>query len=194
MKYRKFALMFLALTFVAGICDKQPPEKQWERGDFEPIGGKTFNLAQGLDERSLVGYEDEIPASFLPLKFVVSNTTDGYVTDKMPEGLVFHPRNREYQFMILVQEFEFGVPPNQDTTIYLPTYCCNEDLDEPDEDANYDIDIQVWELELCDFFDLLRGKRLEGDDVVDLVQEALFEITDYDGLTDSTAAKLRDLP
>ncbi len=193
MRYRVMLFVFLALILVAGVCEK-PPERQWERGFFEPIGGKSFDFVQGLEKKSIIGYDDEIPASFLPLKLVVLNTTAKRINDRMPAGLVFNPRNHEYQYMMLLQEFSFTVPADQDTTIFLPTYCCNEDLDEPDEEAIFDMDIQVWERELNELFDLVQGKRLEGDTAVELAQEALFEITDYNGLTDSTRQKLEDLP
>jgi hypothetical protein len=67
-------------------------------------------------------------------------------------------------------------------------------LDEPDEDESYQFSIQVDERELNELIELVRGKRLEGDTAVTLAQDALFEITDGNGLTDSTRTKLQNLP
>jgi len=193
MRYRTLAFALLALGFLGSICNSVP-ERQWERGYFEPIGGKEYSMNRDLHVRYILGAEDIIPASDLPLEMVITNSSGNYITEHMPAGLVFYPRNPEYQFMILLQDFSFGAPPYQDTSILVPTYCCNEALDEPDDESYYDPDVQVWERELNELIDLVRDKTLVGDDALDLAQDALFEITDYDGLTDSTRLKLQNLP
>jgi len=181
------------LVLAAGVCQKVP-ERQWERGFFEPIGGRPYRLPPGLDLVSCYGYDDEIPASFLPLEMVLHNATAQSVSATLPAGLVFEPNDIEYQYMMLLQPFTFAVPAGADTALLLPTYCCNFDLDTPDDESNYAIAIQIWERELNELIELVRGKRLEGEDAVDLAQEALYEITDGEGLTDSTRVRLQNLP
>ncbi len=193
MNYKTLLLTLAGLFLLGNVCDKIP-ERQWERGNFEPIGGKPYNLPAGLEVRQIIGYDDEIPTSFLPLAFTVLNNTNKRIAVTMPEGLVFSPLNHDYQYMMLLQKFSFSVPPDQDTLILLPTYCANEDLDEPDDESFYEIDIQVWERELNELFNLLRDKHLDNEDAVELAQEALFEITDGDGLTDETREALKNLP
>ncbi len=193
MTYRNLVLVLVALCFLGSICENVP-ERQWERGFFEPIGGKDYHMHDALDPRYILGADDEIPSSELPLQMVVNNGSGNYVTELMPAGLVFDCLNPEYQYMILLQDFSFGAPPYQDTTVVIPTYCCNEALDEPDDESYYEVDIQVWERELNELIDLVRGKELVGYDAIDLAQEALFEITDGEGLTDSTRTKLQNLP
>lgn len=184
---------FCLAVMVGGSC-RQVPERQWERGFFEPIGGKPFRLPNGVAVFSCFGYEDEIPTSFLPLELVIRNTTPKAAGIRMPAGLVFEPNDPEYQYMILLQPFSFTAPADTDTVCLLPTYCCNFDLDTPDEESNYAIAIQVWERELNELFDLVKDKRLDTEDAVDLAQDALYEITDGNGLTDSTRAALQRLP
>jgi hypothetical protein len=184
----------LGLVMTGSLCEEVVPEREWERGFFRPIGGKPYQFPEDLTIVTFVGYEDEIATSFLPLRLHVRNTSSQRVTDVMPEGLAFRPRVFEYQFMMLLQQFTITVPPDADTVILLPTYCCNEDLDEPDEDGAYQFDIQVWERELNELFDLVRDKDLSGDLAVDIAQEALFEITDGEGLTELTRAQLDSLP
>lgn len=181
------------LSGTASVCNRMP-ERQWERGEFKPVGGKPYTLSKGLEVRYIIGAEDEIPASFLPLKFAVLNNTSRRIPVLMPAGLVFSPSNSWYQYMMILQGFSFSVPPDQDTVVLLPTYCANENLDEPDEESYYNIAIQVWERELCELFDLLKNKRLDYEEAVELAQAALFEITDGEGLTDSTRVKLQNLP
>ena len=144
---------------------------------------------------SIIGYEDEIPTSELPLALAVTNTSFDRVTGTMPRGLCFRPRNVEYQYMIVLQDFVFEVPGDGDTVIYLPTWCANEDLDEPEEEALYDIDLQAWDRELKELYDLLQGKVLKDTFVeLDMIQDALYEITDGEGLSDSTRLWLENLP
>ncbi len=187
------SIVALSLVALGGLCTRLP-ERQWERGEFRPIGGKPYKLPDGLEVRYIIGAMDEIPTSFSPLEMSVLNNTQSRVPVRMPEGLVFSPSDPDYQYMMILQEFSFNVPADQETTVFLPTYGCNENLDEPDEDSYYEIDIQVWERELCELFELLRGKKLDYEDAVDLAQEALYEITDGNGLTDSTRQRLKELP
>jgi len=190
---RLLLVVFAGVSLMGSFCEKVPL-REWERGDFKPIGGREYSLPDGVEEGIIIGWDDEIPSSFLPLSMTLFNTTPERKTGIMPAGLVFSPGNSYYQYMILVQEFPFTVPPSGDTILLLPTYCCNEDLDEPDDESIYYMDIQVWEQELNEFFEILEGKSLVGDDPVDIVQEALFEITDYEGLSDTTKALLESLP
>jgi hypothetical protein len=197
MKPRTIATAIACLLLFVGACDKteEPPERQWERGFFKPYLGREFVLAGGLDVTRIIGAEDFIPASELPLDMTIRNVTTRRVNTKFPAGLVFEPINTEYQYMILLQDFYFSVPAEAETIISLPTYCCNEDLDEPDDESVYrKFEIQVWERELNELFDLVKEKLLEGDDAVILAQDALFEITDGDSLTDATRTALRNLP
>ena len=85
-------------------------------------------------------------------------------------------------------------PPPSVSLRGLPTYSCNEDQYEPDDESIYRTDIRVFERELNELLDLLVGKKLEGDTAVPLAQEALWEITEYEGLTDSMRTLLEDLP
>ncbi len=190
----KFSPIFLAALFsVAALCDNLP-ERQWERGAFEPIGGKPYQLPSGITLREIKGLGEETTFSLMPLRAVLLNTTSHRITVKMPAGLVFSPFDHEYQYMMLVQDFSFSVPADQDTAILLPTYGCNEDLDEPDEESDYQIDIQVWEREFNELFTILKTKNLNNIDAVELVQDAVYEITDGNGLTDSTRTLLKQLP
>jgi hypothetical protein len=45
-----------------------------------------------------------------------------------------------------------------------------------------------------ELLNLVDDKHLSGDTAVTLAQDALYELTDGEGLTDSTRTKLRNLP
>lgn len=199
MIHRRLLLMAaVSLLLVAGICPPDvPPDPEWQPEQFRPIGGKDYALPAGLTAKTIVGWDDEIenPAAEYPLMFLVQNTTGSRIDAKLPEGLVFYPRNLEdYMFVILVKEFGFTVPPNQDTTLLLPTYGCNEDKDEPDDEGYYDIDIQLWEKGFTDIFEILTTKSLATFDDFDVVQDAIYEYTFTQDLTDSIIDALEALP
>lgn len=191
--FRCWAVLLVGMFLLASMCEKLP-ERQWERGNFEPIGGKPYQLPRELTVREIKGLGEETTFSLMPLRAVLLNTTSSRVNVRMPAGLVFSPLDLEYQYLMLVQEFAFSVPPDQDTAILLPTFGCNEDLDEPDEEMSYEIDSQVWEREFNELFTILKPKHLDNWNAVELVQDAVYEITDGNGLTDSTRQLLQQLP
>ena len=195
MKYRRLLLLAVTALFTLGSWCEVVPERNWERGDFHPDPGRAWDPPSDLRVTTIIGYEDEIPTSELPLAFAVTNTSLNRVTGMMPRGLCFRPRNAEYQYMVLLQDFAFDVPGDGDTTIYLPTWCANEDLDEPEEEALYDIGLQAWDREMKELYDLLQDKVLKDSFVeLDMVQDALYEITDGEGLRDCTRTWLENLP
>jgi hypothetical protein len=192
---RALFVVAAGMLLLAGSCRKEvAPEHEWQHGFFEPVGGKPFTLTSGLTIRFMYGADDLTRASELPLAMGIRNAADGRTTSTFPAGLVFTPTDLEYAYMILLQDFRFSVPGRNETTILLPTYSCNEGLYDPDEESFYRTDIQVWERELNELFDLVDGKRLEGDTAVPLAQEALWQITEGDSLTDTMRVQLRNLP
>jgi len=161
-----------------------------------PQNIESYSLPSGVTHGTISSYEEDWPSSFLPLYMTVSNSSSSDVQVTFPAGLVFGTPDSIYQYMILLQEYVFTVAASANLdTVVLSTYCCNEDLDEPDYEANYSIRGREWDKETQELLDLLAPKSLvTGDDNIDLLQEALFEITDYEGLTDSTKALLQELP
>lgn len=197
--HRRLVLMAaVSLLLVAGICPPaEPPDPEWEAGLFQPVGGKDFDLTSDLTVRSIIGGSDEIenPAAEYPLKFLVFNETDSRVNTRMPEGLIFYPSDPEYDYCVLVKHFDLTVPPSQDTTVFLPTYNCDEDKYEADdEEVSYQIDIQLWEKGFTDIFEILADKPLATFDDFDVVQEAIYEYTYTQDLTDSLIQALEALP
>jgi len=200
MMYRRIALMAcVSLLLVAGICPPaEPPAPEWEAGQFQPIGGKDFDLTSDLTVRSIVGGNDEIenPAAEYPLKLIVFNETDSRISTTMPEGLIFYPTNDpEYDYCVLVQPYDLTVPPGQDTTVFLPTYNCDEDkFEADDEEIYYRTDIQLWEKGFTDIFEILADKALATLDDFDVVQEVIYEYTYTQDLNDSLIQALEALP
>ncbi len=188
---RPLALVMLAVMTMGSLC-QPPPARAWQPGFFEPLPGKTWRWPAGLDVLHFWGAFDPIPASDLPLELLLRNSGARRIAVTMPSGLTFSPHFAEYQHMMLLQEFAFTCPVGE-TVVFVPTYCANEDLDEPDDESFYDVALQVWELELNELFDIVEPKLLE-DDAMILAQDALWEITEGGALSDSTRRKLAALP
>jgi hypothetical protein len=198
---RLLSLLVIAAAFVVltgSICQKSAPERAWDRGAFRPVPEniEPYSLPSGVTVDMISEYEEDWPYSFLPLYMTVINSTSSDVEVTFPAGLVFGTSDSIYQYMMLLQEYVFTVAANANLdTLVQSTFCCNEDLDEPDYEADYSIRGQEWDKETQELLDLLAPKSLvTGDDNIDLLQEALFEITDYAGLTDSTKTQLQELP
>jgi hypothetical protein len=198
---RLLSLLVLTAAFVVltgTACDqKSTPDRAWERGAFQPVDAniKSYSLPAGIAIDNCYGYDDYVPKSNLPLFMVVSNSTTTDVTVTFPAGLVFDPSNAEYQYMMLLQDFTFTAKVGVTDSILVPTYCCNEELGEPDDESFYlTISGQEWDKETEELFNLVANKKLDTDDALDVAVDALFEITDGAGLTDSTRTALNALP
>ena len=187
---------FLVLT--GSVCQKKTPERAWERGAFKPLpeNTQTYQLPAGVSVVAITSYDEYVPTSDLPLRMTIRNSKANDVEVTFPAGLIFAAPDPEYdyQYMMLLQDFSFTATTGTDREVTLPSYCCNEELDEPDEDAAYSVSAREWDREVQELLDLVADKTLAGDDAVMLAQDALFEITDGDSLTDSTRTLLRSLP
>jgi len=196
---RLFRLLTLPAAFLllsGSLCEQKPPERQWDRGAFQslPANTKHYQLPARVSIVTMCGYDDYIPMSDLPLLLTVHNSGQSDVVVTFPAGLVFSTSNTDYQYMMLLQDCSFTAEVGLDRDVLLPTYCCNEELEEPDEESFYFISGREWDRETEELLDLVADKALGGDDAVALAQDALFEITDGDSLTDSTRTLLRNLP
>ena len=192
---RLLALAAALPLLAASVCERRPPERQWQRGAFLllPANTQAYQLPSGISMVSIFGNLDPTQASDLPLLATVHNSGQENVDVTLPAGLVFAPASTEYQYMILLQDFHF-IATTGDRNVTVPTYCCNVDLYEPDEESPYYIAGREWDLETEELLDLVADKSLSGEAAVMLAQDALYEITDGDGLTDTTRARLDSLP
>jgi hypothetical protein len=124
---------------------------------------------------------------------VVSNTNSSNTQVTFPAGLVFDPGNVDIKYMMVLKDFTFTANVGVTSGIYVPTYYCNDDLDDPDDESFFDIAGREWDKETQELLDLVASKTLTGD-AYDLAQEALTEITDGDGLSDASRTAIKSLP
>jgi len=193
---RLLCLAAALLLLTGSLCEKKTPERAWERGAFKPMPENTqsYQLPAGISIVTMYGYDDYISKSDLPLFMTVRNSGSSDVQVTFPAGLVFAASDPDYQYMILLQDYTLTAAGGSDQDEILPTYCCNEDLDEPDDESFYSIPGREWDREIEELLDLVADKALAGDDAISTAQDALFEITDGEGLTDPTRTLLQNLP
>jgi hypothetical protein len=197
---RLLGLLVLPVAFVilmGSACDggNNAPDRAWEREAFQPMSENTqsYSLPADITIDSLYGYGDYIPESEAPLYMVVSNSKASDVTVTFPAGLRFDPGNVEYQYMILLKDFTFTAKAGVTDSILVPTYGCNEDLSEPDDESFFTLADREWDKEIQELLDLVASKQLNTDEAIGLAQDALYEITDDAGLTEATRTALKAL-
>ena len=201
---RLLSLLVLPVAFVVllGIaCEgSSAPDRAWDRGTFQRMDQnvKDYTLPAGITIDSMYAADTSLPDAGQPLQMQVSNSNAGNTEVKFPAGLVFSSSNADYEYMMLLKDFSFTANSGVTSGILVPTYGCNEDsLDAPDDESFYDLGWLENDKETKELFDLVANKTIDSDDKIDLLQQALDEITgpDYpDGLTDSTRQALKDLP
>jgi hypothetical protein len=197
---RLLSLLVLTAAFVVltgTACDQGgAPDRVWERGAFQPVSEnqKSYSLPADITIDSLYGYDDYTSESETPLYMVVSNSKSSDVQVTFPAGLVFDPGNVDIKYMMILKDFTFTAKAGVTDSILVPTYGCNDDLDDPDDLSSYTIAGKEWDKETQELLDLVDKKALNTDDAVTLAQDALTEITDEAGLTDATRTALKALP
>ena len=201
---RLLSLLVLPAAFVVLVgtaCDqKSVPDRAWDRGAFQRMdqNAENYSLPAGITIDSMYGADTTLPDAEKPLQLQVSNSNSSNTEVKLPAGLVFSSANAEYEYMMLLKEFSFSATVGVTSGILVPTYGCNEDsLEPPDAESFYDIGWRENDKETKELFDLVANKTIDSDEKIELLQQALDEITgpDYpDGLTDSTKTALQALP
>lgn len=84
------------------------------------------------------------------------------------------------------------LPAGVGTQILLKVMCLNQGRDVPDEGGIYDVTRRVGHPQLKEILELIGDKDLT-EEGIDLVQDAIWDVTEYGGLTNEMRAKLRAL-
>jgi hypothetical protein len=198
---RLLSLLVLTVAFAllagSSCTSKTAPDRAWDRGAFAPVSAnqQTYSLPAGITIDSLYGSLDSTTSeSDLPLYMQVSSTKSGDTPVTFPAGLVFDPGSADYAYMMVLKDFTFTAKAGVTKGIYVPTYKCNTDLDDPDDASNYTVAGREWDKETQELLDIVASKKLNTSDAVGLAQDALTEITDDSGLTEATRTALKALP
>lgn len=109
-----------------------------------------------------------------------------------PAGFVMISKATNLQNGILVQVVTIALSRAR-RSFRLRMYCANQTRDLPTAGADYEFGVVVETPGLRQLFDLLAGKRID-EPSSKLVQDAVWAITDGDGLDAETRKKLIELP
>ncbi|MCP3145302.1 hypothetical protein [Pyxidicoccus xibeiensis] len=136
------------------------------------------------------------------------NTTGAAVQLELPRGLtVISTSAGRYQNGLLVERVVVTLPPTAQGPgvptdggtdpdaflVALHLYCLNEARN-PSETGNpYKLGPVTDDAALRELLQLLVGKQLDNDDAVDVVQDAIYSITEGNGLTSEDREALEDL-
>jgi hypothetical protein len=95
--------------------------------------------------------------------------------------------------MIIGKGQPIVVPAGHDTLITIGAFCCNEGRDPPDDADTFAVGPITDIAELQEIISITRFKRLNATNVL-MVQNAIWSVTDGDGLTQVMIDSLNRLP
>lgn len=186
-------IRFASVLFVAGAlivgCGLIPDNQ----GNFEPTG-TAFTLNPQISVTQMVGSRTGYdPTGMFSIDFSGHSTGEGDASDVLPAGLFLSSTKSKVQHMLLVQDHPITVPPTQDTTITIGTYCCNESRAVPNDTDRYTIGPITDNADLQTIVGITKHKLLDVSNV-NVVQNAVWSVTDGSGLTQSMIDSLNALP
>ena len=187
---RILASLVLALGLVLAIvgCQYILP-----RQEFEP-SGTQFNLNSMIQVTDIAGATTGYdPTGLFTLELKGKSLGSGVESDVLPAGLLFRSSNREVQHMILVRDYSIAVPAGHDTVIAIGVFCCNSSRAVPNDTDRYTIGPVTDNSDLQTIVAITKHKSL-GPSNVSLVQDAIWSVTDGDGLTQGMTDSLNALP
>lgn len=112
---------------------------------------------------------------------------------RLPAGLTMVSKSTQVQNGLLVQDVNVEVPADSVRQLILEMYCANQARKPADENTEFVLGPVVDDdPALRELFDLLKGRTIPGDKA-ELVQKAVWEITDGDGLSAESRAALSTL-
>ncbi|WP_027481265.1 hypothetical protein [Deinococcus pimensis] len=206
-------VLSLVLTAALAACGGTPsvtlPDPVTDPGTgsaaqayFARPTGTAYQLPPGVVvDGDIVGDRIERCENVKPLEETVgnvriclglSNTTDTTVTIVIPGGTYFISESDENQNGLMIQTHTITLPPHVVTVVYVELWCVNHHRHASDEDARYRFGPVNTNAAMKELLDLLADRDLTSD--LSAVQDAVWDITDEDGLTDEVRAALRALP
>lgn len=126
------------------------------------------------------------------------NTTSDPIELVLPPGLIFVSKSLDLQNGLLTEPVGLLIPPESVESIVVATYCANLFRSVPGGGEEYSIGPITDDPDLLELLEILGGVDLpsryddseDAEYVAETVQGAVWDITDWGGLTDETRAEL----
>ncbi|WP_247237812.1 hypothetical protein [Telluribacter sp. SYSU D00476] len=122
------------------------------------------------------------------------NSTQGPITVTLPLGLIFVSITEEVQNGLLIKVETFEVPADGYLSIGLNLYCLNAVRDVPSPYDKFVLGPVTENAEIAELARLIEGKDLGAAESKIAIQNAVWDITDRDGLTKEIREELARLP
>jgi len=161
--------------------------------NFEP-SGTPFYLKATVRMVKLAGSRSGYnPTGLFSLDFTGQSLTADTASDTLPAGLVLRSQFQPVQHMIIAKDQPLVVPAGHDTLMTIGSFCCNELRTPPTDTDYFDIGPITDNSELQQIISITRLKQLNSSNVL-TVQNAIWAVTDGDGLTQVLIDSLNALP
>lgn len=205
-----YALLILAGSLAACGGDSHPTGPGLGGEDvphpFEHPTGTPFALPAGVSvngEMTGAGAidgpcaaADKVGTSlgFVAVCMTLHNANSTDTTVVFPAGLVLIATDTATQNGTQVTAREVRVPAGRDTTIVYNLFCVNAHRNPSFESDTFTFGPVSDNAGLLEIIGLVQGKSVDNLNAADLIQGAVWEVSDDGGLTDGTRAQLKALP
>ncbi|MFP2911334.1 hypothetical protein ACLESD_41185 [Pyxidicoccus sp. 3LFB2] len=174
------------------------------------VSGTVYG-ADDLSSECLTGVRGRVPdngsGEYVQVCVPLRNSTGAPVQVVFPPGLVIVSATETFQHGLLVERVVVTVPPTgngpggppdggvdpEAEAVPLFTYCLNESKSPNERGTPYALGPVTNDAALQDLLGLLAGKRIDDEDEAEVVQDAIYSITEGEGLTSADRDALADL-
>jgi len=173
--------------------DAQPFDRPTGAPFALPSGISTVGTLRGPDESCDAATRVGFSSQLVEVCMTLHNSTANTITTTFPPGIILISKTGEVQNGTQVQSVAVPVRAGSDTTIVLELYCVNLTRHATSPGDEYTLGVVSDHSGLRDLLTIIANKQIDESSVWD-VQDAIWEISDGDGLTPEARAAMEALP
>ena len=158
-----------------------------------PAGVSTVGSLKGPDASCEAATRVGFSAQLVEVCITLHNSTANTITTTFPPKIVLISKSGDVQNGTQVQPMTVPVPVGRDTTVVLELYCVNLSRHATAPGDEYTLGVVSDNTGLQEIASILANKVIDESSVWD-VQDAIWEVSDGDGLTAETRTNLQSLP
>lgn len=158
-----------------------------------PTGVTTVGALKGPDGSCDAATRVGFSAQLVEVCITLHNSTANTITTIFPPRIVLISKSGDVQNGTQVQPVSVPVPVGRDTTVVLELYCVNLSRHATAPGDEYTLGVISDNAGLQEIATILANKVIDESSVWD-VQDAIWEVSDGDGLTAETRTNLQSLP
>ena len=202
MHLRRQATLFATLILAAACggdssTGPKPPALPFDRPTGTPFtlptGVTTVGVLKGPDASCAAATRVGFSVQLVEVCVTLHNSTTSTVMTTFPPGIVLISKSNEVQNGTQVQPIVVPVRAGSDTTVVLELYCVNLTRHATAPGDEYTLGVVSDNAGLREIVNILANKVID-ESSVSTVQDAIWEVSDGDGLTSVTRTDLQSLP